>query len=484
MYGIRSVLDIAKGALLAQEKAIAVTSHNLANVNTPGYSRQKTIFEANAPLQFSRIKIGMGVSVNSIVQYVDQFVIRNIYQKTSTLKEYETKSSILSQLETILNEMEDSGLLTQALKEFWMAWQDLSNNPGGISERTALLAKAEVLASRFNSISKDLSQIRKELNNNIENGIIELNILSKRIAEVNGKIVMVEANGTEANDLRDLRRNYLEKLSELVENVYLEDNNGAIKVMTSTGVMLVDGTYHWELSQDENNIYWNQIESDISHRLIGGKIGAWLDLRDEVVPEYIANLDELAGSLIREVNTLHFTGYTLLGETGKYFFENFNESPEIPNPDDYRGASAFIKLSNDVKNNPTNIAASGSSGNPGDNENALRILAIQTDETVQIKKWNYEERGKTISSTIHSETLDDYYHTLVGEIGVLTDEYKENQNFSQALLNNLNETRDSVSGVNLDEEMIELMKIQRAHEAASKLVALADEMLKSLLEMR
>lgn len=484
MYGIRSVLDIAKGALLAQEKSMAVTSHNLANVNTPGYSRQKTILEANAPLQFSRIKIGMGVSVHSIVQYVDQFITRNIYQKTSTLKEYETKASILSQLETVFNETEDSGLLTKAIKEFWMAWQDLSNNPSGISERTALLAKAESLALRFNSMSRDLNQIRKELNNNIKNAITELNILSKRVAEINGKIVMVEANGTEANDLRDLRRNYLEKISELVENVYLEDENGAIKVMTSTGVMLVDGTYYWELSQKENYIYWNQIESDITNRLIGGKIGAWLDLRDEVVPEYIANLDELAGSLIREVNTLHFTGYTLTGETGKYFFENFKSSPEIPNPNDYRGSSDFIKLSDDVKNNPKNIAAGGNSGDPGDNENVLKILAIQTDDTIQIKKWNYEERGKTTNSLIQTITLDDYYHTLVGEIGVLTDEFKENQNFSQALLNNLNETRDSISGVNLDEEMVELMKIQRAHEAASKLVALADEMLKSLLEMR
>lgn len=483
MYGIRSVLDIAKGALMAQEKNMAVTSHNLANVNTDGYTRQKAILESSAPLPSTRIKIGMGVKIHSIVQYVDQFIIRNIYKKTSTLKEYETKSSILSQLETIFNEIEGSGMLTKAMEEFWMAWQDLSNNPGGISERTALLTKAEVLASRFNSMNRDLSQIRKELNNNLKNGIIELNILSRRIAEINGKIVMLEANGTEANDLRDLRRNYLKELSELIENVYLEDENGAIKVMTSTGVMLVDGTYYWELSQDENNIYWNQIESDISKRLKGGKIGAWLDLRDDVVPEYIANLDELAGSLIREVNNLHFSGYTLLGETGKYFFENFKQPPEIPNSGDYRGASAFIKLSDDVKNNPINIAAGRVSGQQGDNENALSILTIQT-KNIEIKKWSYEERGYSVSSSVNIETLDNYYHTLVGEIGVKSNEYDENKNFSQALLNNLNETRDSISGVNLDEEMIELIKIQRAHEAASKLVAIADEILRSLLDMR
>jgi flagellar hook-associated protein 1 FlgK len=476
MYGIRSVLDIAKGALLAQEKALAVSSHNLANVNTPGYSRQKALLESNAPISSLRIKIGMGVRVASIIQYVDHFTIRNIYQKTSSYKEYETKSSILSQMEAIFNETREFGL-TQAMNEFWRAWQDLSNNPGGIAERTALLTKGEILALRFNSMNDDLIQIRGELNNNLGLSITELNRLVKEIAEINEKIVMVESSGTSANDLRDLRRNNLEKLSELVGNVYLEDENGALKVMTSTGVMLVNGNHFWQLSQKGDEIYWNNIESDISYRLRGGKIGALLDLRDEVIPQTLANLDELAGTLIREVNRLHAEGYTLLGETGKYFFENFDG-------DDYRGASAFIKLSEDVKNAPNNIAAAGDSGEPGDNENALRILALQMNPNIEIRKWSYEDRGRTVSNEIQMTSLDHYYGMLVGEIGILAGEYNENKDFSQVLLNNLNELRDSVSGVNLDEEMVELMKIQRAHEAASKLVALADEMLRSLLEMR
>ncbi len=476
MYGIRSVLDIAKGALLAQEKAMAVTSHNLANVNTPGYSRQKAILESYSPASSARIKIGMGVLISSVIQYVDQFTVRNIYQKTSTLKEFETKASVLSQMETIFNETRETGL-TQAINEFWVAWQDLSNNPGGIAERTALLTKGEILSSRFNSMSHDLTQLRREMNTSIGIAIIELNRLIKGIAEINEKIVTVESSGTSANDLRDLRRNYLEKLSELVGNVYLEDENGSLKVMTSTGVMLVNGSHYWELSQKEDHIYWNQIESDMSYRLKGGKIGALLDLRDEIIPQVLANLDELAGSLIHEVNLLHREGFTLSGETGKDFFEGYDR-------DDYRGAAAFIKLSSDVKNTPGNIAAAGrSSAAPGDNENALKILALQ-NSNIPIKKWSYENRGQIQSYQELEATLDEYYRMLVGEIGILTEEHNENKDFSQTLLNNLYELRDSVSGVNLDEEMIELMKIQRAHEAASKLVSIADEMLRTLLEIR
>jgi Flagellar hook-associated protein len=148
MSGIRNVIDIAKGALLANQKAITVTSHNIANVNTPGYTRQRMILEANPPYFANRLKIGMGVKAESVVQYVDQFINRNIHLKTSLFKKYEAKTSVLSQMETIFNETGDQGLV-KAMNQFWNAWGDVANNPGGYSERTALLAKGEVLTRQF-----------------------------------------------------------------------------------------------------------------------------------------------------------------------------------------------------------------------------------------------------------------------------------------------------------------------------------------------
>ncbi len=483
MSGIRNVIDIAKGALLANQKAISVTSHNIANVNTLGYTRQKLIFESNPPYFSNRLKVGMGVKAHTVVQYTDQFINRNIHQKTSLLKDHETKTSVLSQMEAIFNETGEQGLV-KAMNEFWNAWQDVATNPGGFSERTALLAKGEVLTRQFQSMSEFLHQIKKEMNTNLNLSIQEVNRLLKQIAELNEKIVLAESNQSTANDLRDKRANHIGQLSELLGNVYLADQHGGLTVMTEDGMILVDGKYYWELSQNGNAIYWNNIASDISPKLRNGKIGGWLDLRDEIVPEYIANLDELAGALMREVNTLHFAGYTLSGETGKYFFENFRVAPDTPNAGDFTGAASYIQLSRDVRGTPANIAAGGISGAPGDNENAMRIVSIQTDGAIQIRKWSFDHRGAAPSSTMQTETLDDYYRMLVGGVGVLADESTENQQFTQALLNHLSELRDSVSGVNLDEEMVELMKVQRAHEAASKLVTIADEMLQSLLAMR
>jgi flagellar hook-associated protein 1 FlgK len=311
-----------------------------------------------------------------------------------------------------------------------------------------------------------------------------VNSAIKGIAELNEKIVYAESSQTVANDLRDQRRILLEKLSTLIGTTYLEDGNGSMKVLTTDGLLLVDGNESWGFEQDLNNIYWNHIQSDVSGRVHGGKMGAWLDVRDEIMPTYMANLDELAGTFIEKVNALHTAGYTRSGETGKYFFENFQAAPQTPNSGDYSQAAAYITLSADVLNHPENIAAGGTSGDPGDNENAMRVLALQTDDMIQIQKWIFEDRGANQSSSLQTETLDDYYRTLTGELGILVGDNTQNGAFSTSMLENLNSLRESVSGVNLDEEMMELMKTQRAYEAASKLVSIADEMLQTILNMR
>lgn len=483
MSGIRNVIDIARGALMANQKAISVTSHNIANINTPGYTRQRLIAEANPPFYANRLKMGMGVKVQSVIQFTDQFINRSVHQKLSLLKEHEAKASVLSQMETIFNETSGQGLV-RAMNEFWNAWQELASNPGGFSERAALLTKGDVLTRQFHLMSDSLHQIQREMNTNLKLSIQEVNRLTKQIAGLNEKIVLAESDRTPANDLRDQRANHIERLAELLGNVYLSDQHGALTVMTPDGMILVDGKHSWNLSQEGDAIYWNGIPSDISQRLQEGKIGAWLDLRDKTVPEFIANLDELAGSLMREVNALHLAGYTLSGETGKYFFEAFKTAPETPNAGDFTGAASYIRLSVEVKGSPANIAAGGRSGDPGDNENAMSILSLQTEGSIPIRKWSFHQRGTSPISTVQSGTLDDYYRMLIGEIGILTDEATENEQFTRSLLDHLSELRDAVSGVNLDEEMLELMKIQRAHEAASKLVTIADEMLQSLLEMR
>jgi flagellar hook-associated protein 1 FlgK len=483
MQGISAILNIAKGALQANSQATEVVSHNIANVNTPGYSRQAAVLEAEAPAEQGLIKLGLGVRVASVVQAFDRYTTQTINQNTSSLSAYDAKASVLSYVEQLFNEAAGTSL-GQAMDEFWTAWQDVANNPGGDPERTALLEKADQLSDLFNFLSQELTQLGQNLNTNLSYALPEVNTLTGRIADLNGKILAAEASQTTANDLRDERNTLLEKLSAYMGITSLEDESGEVTVLTSQGILLVSGTQSMQLSQSGNSIYWNGIESDVSNRLVGGKIGGWLDLRDEILPQYRANLDELAGTLISNVNTLHAAGYTLDGATGMDFFTDFLTSPEVPNASDYQGAAAYISVSSDVRGNPRNIAAGGQNAGPGDNEKALEILALQTDATVQVRKWTYADRGNTVSSSLQTEPLNDYYQILVGEIAILTDDSNQNRDFTQTMLDRLGEIRDSVSGVNMDEELTDLMKFQRSYEAAAKLVSVADEMLQNILDLR
>ena len=174
MSGISFVLNLARGALSAQQQGIAVTGHNIANVNTPGYSRQRANFQNLTSDTNSQIKLGYGVVVDSVSQYYDRFITQNLQQKESVLGETETKKSTLSYIESLFNDQAGNGL-SQVLSEFWNGWQDLANNPSGIPERTALLQKAEALIERFHTIRSDLTRVQNEVGNSLRASLNDLN---------------------------------------------------------------------------------------------------------------------------------------------------------------------------------------------------------------------------------------------------------------------------------------------------------------------
>ena len=265
---------------------------------------------------------------------------------------------------------------------------------------------------------------------------------------------------------------------------YLEQDNGSVTVLSTGGLLLVNGNAHWELSTAGDSIYYNGIVSDASGQITGGKIGGLLDLREETLPQYRANLDEMAGTLIQRVNGLHAAGYDLAGNSGYDFFTDFQAAPGLPNTGDYSGAASYLSLSADVLGHPEKIAAGSVSGAPGDNGNALAIAALQTDGTLSIRKWTVADRGASRASSAQTGTLDGYYQDLVGELGILAEDTYQGQDFTQTLINGLQEVRDSVSGVNLDEELTEMMKAQHAYEAASKIISVTDQMMQTLLSLR
>jgi len=253
MSGISMLLNIAQGALLAQQEGLDVTGNNIANVNTPGYTRQELVLQSSEEPPLSGLKLGDGVIAESVTQAFDTFTTKNINQTTSSLSEYTTEKSVLDSVQTLFNETTGNGL-SQDMADFWNAWQDLSNNPGGTAERTALLDKAQNMTLEFQRIGNGLTQTENEMNPNIKMGITQINNLDEQIANLNQQIVQAETNGTKANDLRDQRSNLIQELSQLTDISYSEQSNGAVTVSTKSGIALVDGDLSWTLSQQGDSI--------------------------------------------------------------------------------------------------------------------------------------------------------------------------------------------------------------------------------------
>lgn len=316
MSGIGLVLNAAKDALLTQQYAIDVVSHNVANVNTEGYSRQIPVLEAKTPASYAGFILGRGVALSEIVRSSDNFIETRLRERQSDLSAMSEKEIYMGVLEGIFNE--DSGLsLSSQLSDFWNAWQDLSNNPSGLPERTALYEMGSLLAQSFNDLSGDLDQLEREINLSLEASTEKVNQLSGQIATLNEQIISMEVTGT-ANDLRDQRNMLLLELSEYIDIRSFEYDDGNITVMTTSGYILVDKAETYDLGINGTEITWEGSGGEIvniTDKIQGGKMAGWLEMRDETIPKYEADLNELAKSIVWEVNKVHSQGVGLEGFT-------------------------------------------------------------------------------------------------------------------------------------------------------------------------
>jgi flagellar hook-associated protein 1 len=322
MSGIGLVLNVAKDALLSQQYAIDVTSHNIANVDTEGYSRQTAILNAKQAAPYGGFIFGRGVELTDIVRNTNAFLEKRLQNGQSDLNSVSEQSTYMSVIESVFNENSDQSLSTQ-LDNFWGSWNDLANNPSGIPERNTLAQNATLLSQTFNSLSNDLDKTSNDINNTIKAGVVSINKILTQIADINSQITAIETDGN-ANDLRDQRNQLLTELSKYVDVSSYEYADGNLVVSTGNGFPLVSRNDTYPLSYDGGKIKWQSSVStqiDITDTINGGKMGGWLQMRDHVIPEYKANLDELAKSIIWEVNSIHSQGVGLDGfssTTGTY----------------------------------------------------------------------------------------------------------------------------------------------------------------------
>lgn len=544
MASLNSVLDIAKTALLANQKAINVTSHNIANANTEGYTRQKAVLEPMNAIQYGGLYFGTGVTINSIERVYDRFQGVQIRTAASTLARYETKGEHLSALEALVNDLDGAGLSSR-IDDFFNSFQEIVDNPSSYAERSSLLSSASLLTDAFNTIDATIRQNLSSLNKEIESVVKEVNSIAEQVAELNHQISNLEVGGMKANDLRDKRDLLLEDLSAMVDISTIESETGQTDVYIG-GFFLVTGinTAPLELEINPESPVYDIVSrgTALNDRITGGSLKGHLE-GASAYDEAQGKLNLLAASLIKEVNIQHSQGYGLDGSTGTDFFTaptvythasssnagdavvangavtdysqltlndyevRFSSASNytIVNSDTgavvtqgaYTSGSAitFDGLSFTISDNPGSpaagdkfevsvkknaaeyidvavtdpnaVAASSTlAGVPGDNVNAMALADLKS------------------AALVEGATFNDYYNRIVSDVGFVSSETSGSYEGQVKLLDELKSARESISGVSIEEEAINLIKLQRAYEAAAKVMSTADSMLQTLLNIR
>ena len=329
MSSLESVLDIARRSLSVSQTNLQVISNNIANVNTPGYTRQRAILEPEKARLVSGTILGNGVRVADVRRAFEQL---STTQLTSALGQEglaNTKSSLLGRVENLVNESVSAGL-GQAMLDFFNTFQALASDPTNLGARGAVKQQGTLVATQFNSIYDQLTLIQKEANASVEALTDEVNRLAKQIGQLNSDILTQEVNG-QAATLRDERDRSVEELAKLINITTFKDSGGSINVLVGGSNALVSSTTVSSLSLTDRTL-GNLVVKDvnlttstgaktlITSQITGGEMGANITVRDTLVPDYKNTLNELASTFRNEVNKQHKDGFGINGTTGTDFF--------------------------------------------------------------------------------------------------------------------------------------------------------------------
>ena len=461
MPGIFQSLDIARRAIWASRLGMDVTSHNIANVNTPGFSRQRVENRAANPLQLLQGQLGLGVSADMITRVRNSMLDAQYRQTSFTLGNASVKEKLYSQIESIISEPDENSI-GNLMTEFFSEFSNLAADPESTSIRNLVRQKAETLVQMFHHKNNQLNLMKQSIQQEVGSAVNQINEISRQIASLNQQISSAEAGSGSANDLRDRRDMLLDQLSQYVKVSYSEDRLGRMTV-NGEGINLVSGIRANELAVEsvaEDGMPSLKLisEEGKTRQIRYGKLGGLIEMYNVTIPDLLNKLDALAGNLAEEVNRLHRAGYGLpkgdppTSPTGMDFFTG--------------NSAATLNISVEVREDVANIAASND-GTPGNGEVAMAIANVRNQKIFT---------GRT-------QTLDDYYSGMISGLGEEIQKVQNTVDSQEMLIDQIKNQRDSVSGVSLDEEMTNLIKYQRSFEAAAKVVRVVDEIMQTVIDM-
>lgn len=462
-------IHIASSALRAHQQALDVINNNVANANTPGYRRQQVVYQNGVAYPTASLnggwgpgQFGGGVQVQSIKRFGTDFLDGRYRIELAQSGKYDVQRNILNQVEALLNETGADGL-TGKVDAFFNSWQSLSADPANTALRGDLRGRAEDLVAAFNSRALQLRATRSEQDLALEQRVDEVNDVAAQMARLNGEIATIIGRDQQPNDLLDQRDRLADRLAELTGATISNQPDGTVMASINGHAMIV-GTTTFKLQTvvDPANdnllaVQW-QTPTPMAYNGTTGEIAGIIDARDRIVQGQLDGLNTLAQTLITSVNTQHNAGYRLNSATlGGNFFE-----PAVDPSGQY---ALSIRLNANILADTANIAVASNPNAPGDGNNAVLMAELQ--------------RALTMSGG--TATFTDAYAAQVGSLALETRNAETRYTDRQAVAAALDQQRQAVGGVSLDEEAANLMQTQKAYQAAARVLNAVDEMLDKLI---
>ncbi|MCU7730130.1 flagellar hook-associated protein FlgK [Actinoplanes sp. KI2] len=460
-------LNTALTSLYAQRRGLDISGQNIANVNTEGYTRQRVRLAAQTGavpgIYTTSDQVGSGVSVTGVERG------RDVYLEARSRAEHANSAYLTSQkatydgIEGFLAEPSDTAFAAR-LHDMWDSWNDVANNWQDPSTRTALIERSNTVASTLNDAHTTL--VNQFASNNTQMGayVDQVNSLAKSIAETNHQIVIAQQSGVSSNELQDERDRKIMQLSELTGATAQATPNGAVNVYVGN-TALVEGFNARSMSVGSTTLdnlmatgtkvalQWTDTNLPVA---AGGTMGATLDAMNTIIPGILSDLDAVANALASAVNTAQ-TGppaaYTINGTPGTNFFTSTS------------GGAITAGTIQVAITDPADVAFS--SGNPSG-------TPPMVDHNVADGLVDFGNSGIATGP-------DAMYQAMIGRLGVAAQSVAQRSEIQDSVRDQVDTSRNAESGVNLDEEMTNLLTFQRGYEAASRVLTTIDSMLDQLI---
>jgi flagellar hook-associated protein 1 FlgK len=435
-------LSIAVQSLNAASGALQVTNNNIANANTPGYTREVVVLQEAGSSSDGSVSLGNGVEFGGYQSIRDELLQTRIEQETQTQSGANAQLTSLQAIEpTFTTSTTDIGTEMSAL---FSSISSLSTDAASSTLQQTVLASGQKLATAFNTASSTLTSQQGALNTQVTQDVNEINQLSQQIAALNPKIANLKAGGqSDGGTLQDQQDALVLKLSALT-NVSITQSDIGETLTTGDGTALVVGAQSYALQTstgtDGMEHVLNQSNANITSSLTSGDLGGTIQIRDTTIPGLLTSLDTLANQFATAINTAQASGYDQNGTKGGDFFTASGSATSIT------AASITMAITDPAK------IASSSDGSSGSNGNLANLSAVQTTKLPS------------------GETPGDAYASMVYQVGSLTSSANAESSAATSTLLQLNDQLNSVSGVSTDEEAANLIQYQQAYEAAARVV--------------